>query len=114
MIDEKKTDEKVVQEKTRGDRGIVGVASTSDQIKKLWQAAQPIRLSLKRFARQLLTDKEQSSIPKEWFANKSGAKNEERSEKNRARVLIEAQASRAARRKAGASKQSKPKEAASA
>lgn len=109
MADEKKTSEEtvaVVQEKVRGDRGHVGEATAASTLKHQWrEAGSP--MSLKRWARLQAKDGNQSA--KEWFANKAGAKNESRSDKNVKRIFEEKQASKAARKKAGAGKQAKPK-----
>lgn len=79
----------------RGSRGELGVPSAGLTIRQLWHAANS-GLSLKRFARQLV--KEGNQTAKEWFANKKGAKNEKRSEKNQQRVNAEKSASKLARR----------------
>lgn len=105
MIDEKKTEETVVQVVTRGDRGIVGEASTAKTLKQQWHEAGSVA-SLKRWAKTQA--KEGNQTAKDWFANKLGAKNEKRSDKNQKRVYEEKVASKAARRKAGANKQAKP------
>lgn len=101
----------------RGDRGEVGVATAALKLRQLWHEAHftrkdvgdknnPVKRiwvpnhgapSLKRFARELL--KAGDAVAKEWFANKRGAKNQKRTEKNQARVNLEKQASKAARRK---------------
>jgi len=129
MADEKKIEETVVQEVVRGDRGVVGEASAAVTLKQMWHEAthsleetadktNPNRqswvrnrgtLSLKQFAKSKA--KESDKIAKEWFANKAGAKNEERSDKNKKRVYEEKVASKSARKKAGAGKQTKAKPA---
>lgn len=113
MADEKKTSEEtvaVVQENVRGDRGIVGEASAASALKSQWREA-GCPMSLKRWARLQLKDGDQQrrSLAKDWFANKAGAKNEERNDKNKKRVYEEKVASKSARKKAGANKQAKPK-----
>ncbi len=105
------------KEVARGDRGELGVATPALTIRQMWHEAHFTRKdvgdkhnprkriyvrnhgapSLKRFARELA--KSGNQVAKDWFANKSGAKNAERSEKNRSRVALEKQASKAARRK---------------
>ena len=73
MIDIKEESTEVVSEQgSKGQRGIVGTASASQTIKQLWHTAQEKnpKLSLKRFARQMLKDGEQ--VSKDWFANKRG------------------------------------------
>lgn len=113
-----------------GDRGELGVATAGLTIRQLWHAAHfsrkdigdkhnprkrvfvpnpGPRVSLKRFARELL--KSGNAVAKEWFANKKGAKNQKRSEKNQARVNLEKQASKAARRKKSQANQNKSKAA---
>ena len=109
----------------RGDRGQVGTPTNSLTIKQRWHEATHILKevghtnnphkqawvrkagtpSLKKFARQLLASGDQ--LAKDWFACKNGALNESRSEKNRARVAVEATASKQARRKKGASNKTK-------
>ena len=112
MADEKKTSEEnvaVVQEKVRGDRGIVGEASAASALKAQWRDSGS-SMSLKRWARLQVKDGDQQrrSLAKDWFANKAGAKNEARADKNVKRIFEEKQASKAARRKASAGKQAKP------
>jgi len=102
---------------SRGDRGEVGVATAALKIRQLWHETHftrkdvgdknnPVKRiwvpnhgtpSLKRFARELA--KSGNQVAKDWFANKKGAKNQKRSEKNVARINLEKQASKAARRK---------------
>lgn len=114
------------QESARGDRGEVGMATAGLKIRQLWHSAHFTRKdigdkhnprksiyvpnpggapSLKRFARELL--KAGDAVAKEWFANKRGAKNQKRTEKNQARVNLEKQSSKAARRKSSQGKQGK-------
>ncbi len=121
------------QETARGDRGEVGVATAKLKIVQLWHAAHFTRKdigdkhnprkriyvpnpggapSLKKFARELL--KAGDAVAKEWFANKRGAKNAKRTEKNASRITLEKQASKAARRKASQGKQGKAAPAADA
>lgn len=108
-----------------GDRGELGVATAALTIKQRWHEAHftlkdvgdkhnPRKRvwvrnhgapSLKRYARDLA--KSGDANAKDWFANKSGAKNAERSEKNRSRISLEAQASKAARRKKSQGKSGK-------
>lgn len=128
MVDEKKkTEETAVQEVARGDRGVVGEASAAMTLKQMWHEANhrlveagdktnPHRQawvlnrgapSLKQFAKAQA--KAGDKVAKEWLANKAGAKNEERSDKNKKRIYEEKVASKAARRKMGAAKQNKPK-----
>lgn len=106
------------KEVARGDRGEVGQATAALKIRQMWHEAHFSRkdigdkhnprkrvwvanpgpkVSLKKFARELL--KAGDPVAKEWFANKAGARNEKRSEKNQSRVSLEKQASKAARRK---------------
>lgn len=113
------------EERPPGDRGELGVATAGLTIKQRWHEAHftlkdvgdkhnPRKRvwvrnhgapSLKKYARELA--KSGDANAKDWFANKSGAKNEERSEKNRSRVALEAQASKAARRKKSQGKSGK-------
>ena len=106
------------KESARGNRGEVGLATAKLKIVQLWHDAHFSRkdvgdkhnprkrvwvpnpgpkVSLKKFARELL--KAGNAVAKEWFANKGGARNAQRSEKNQARINLEKQASKAARRK---------------
>jgi hypothetical protein len=101
----------------RGERGELGVATPSHAIKLLWheehfilqnvgdkhnprkqawvrRAGAP---SLRKYARQLAASGNQ--VAKDWLDNKSGAQNAERQDKNKTRISLEKQASRAARRK---------------
>jgi hypothetical protein len=133
MTEETKTEKKTKTEKTaeaeqsaRGDRGELGQATAKLTIVQMWHAAHFTRkdandkgnfrkrgwahnpgnkVSLKKFARELA--KSGNAVAKEWFANKSGAKNAQRSEKNRGRISLESQASKAARRKKAQGKQNK-------
>lgn len=118
--------EKVSEESARGDRGEVGTATAGLRIRQLWHEAHFTRkdigdkhnprkrvwvanpgprVSLKRFARELL--KAGDAVAKEWFGNKRGAKNQKRTEKNASRITLEKQASKAARRKKSQGKQGK-------
>lgn len=92
----------VKQERTKGNRGDVGIATAGLTIKQMWRGSKT-RLRLRAFARDLVKQKNQVAI--DWFAHKSGSLNQNRSDKNVARVLIERQATKAAHRKSkGASK----------
>lgn len=141
MADEKKTektDKKTKAEKTaeaeqsaRGERGELGTATPKLTITQLWHAAHFTRkdandkgnfrkrlwvanpgpkVSLKKFARELL--KAGDPVAKAWFANKRGAQNSKRTEKNASRITLERQASKAARRKKSQGKQGKAAESA--
>lgn len=120
---EKKEESKEV---ARGDRGEVGQATAKLTIVQMWHEAHFSRkdvgdkhnprkriwvpnpgpkVSLKRFARDLL--KSGNAVAKEWFANKGGAKNTNRTEKNQSRISLEKQASKAARRKKSQKNQGK-------
>jgi len=85
-------------ETVRGNRGEVGVASAGLTMRQRWGSSNS-GLSLKRFARQLVKDGD--AVAKEWFANKKGAKNEKRSDKNTQRVIAERTATKASKRKTG-------------
>lgn len=74
----------------------VGQLTAGRSIKMRWHQTD-MRKSLKQFARELATSGDQSA--KDWFAHKKGSLNQDRSEKNRARIALERQASKAARRK---------------
>ena len=120
MTEENKTETEVkVEEIVRGVRGEVGTASASQTIKQMWRQTHCRREdvndnlnprkriwipnrnapSLKAFARTLL--KEGNQVAKDWFAHKGGSENAQRTEKNAARVQLERQASKNARRKTG-------------
>jgi hypothetical protein len=135
MADDKKTektDKKTKAEKAaeaeqsaRGDRGELGTATPKLTITQLWHEAHFTRKdandkgnfrkriwvanhgapSLKKFARELL--KAGNAVAKAWFANKRGAQNAKRTEKNSSRITLEKQASKAARRKKSQGKQGK-------
>jgi hypothetical protein len=140
MADDKKTektDKKTKTEKAaeaeqaaRGERGELGTATDKLTITQLWHAAHFTRkdandkgnfrkriwvanpgpkVSLKRFARELA--KSGNAVAKEWFANKAGAKNAKRLDKNATRISLEKQASKAARRKKSQGKQGKAADA---
>lgn len=114
------------EQSARGDRGELGTATAKLTITQRWHEAHFTRkdandkgnfrkrvyvpnpgprVSLKKFARELL--KAGDPVAKAWFANKQGAQNAKRSEKNTGRISLEKQASKAARRKAGQGKQNK-------
>lgn len=119
MPEETKTEKTAEQkqEKARGDRGELGVATAGDTIKQMWRAAHfkrsdkdswarlPGAPSLKKFARELV--KSGNKVAKDWFDHKTGSLNAQRSEKNRGRISLESQASKAARRKKSQGKQAK-------
>lgn len=106
-------------ERPRGERGEVGTATTSDAIKHLWRETHFKRVdandrfnprkklwvpnrdcpSLKDFARSLLADETNGKLAKDWLAHKHGSLNKSRSEKNVARISLEKQATKAAKRK---------------
>lgn len=81
-----------------GLKGVLGTASTSSKLKKLWVEAKKTapHLSLKTFARKLLAAGD--SLAGDWFAHKSGVLNETRSDKNKARVQLESTATKSSRR----------------
>jgi hypothetical protein len=85
-------------EVVRGLRGEVGLASAGLTMRQRWASANT-GLSLKRFARQLVKDGD--AVAKEWFANKRGAKDEKRTDKNMQRVIAERTATKASKRKTG-------------
>lgn len=96
----------------------IGEFTTSDQLKLRWHQTFFDRVmdvmpdgrhrtywtpkkggypSLKQYAKELVSKKDE--LAKNWFAHKGGSLNQERSDKNKARILQEKQASKAARRK---------------
>lgn len=116
------------KESARGDRGEVGQATPGLTIRQKWHEAHFSRkdvgdkhnprkrvwvpnpgpkVSLKKFARELL--KAGDPVAKAWFANKGGAQNAKRTEKNQSRISLEKQASKAARRKKSQASQNKSK-----
>ncbi len=118
-----------VQEIPRGDRGIVGVATPSKTIRKMWHEATHLRVdastkqnprkqrwvpkndapSLKQFARELAAKGDPTA--KEWFANKRGDNNQKRTDANIGRANLERAATRASRRKNAETKKNKTKKA---
>jgi hypothetical protein len=120
---EKKEEKK---ESARGSRGELGVATAGLAIRNLWHSEHFSRVdandkgnfrkrhfvrnhgapSLKKFARELA--KSGNQVAKDWFANKGGAQNAKRNDKNQGRINLEKQASKAARRKKSQGKQAKP------
>ncbi len=104
-------------EPVRGDRGEVGKGTAGSRLKSLWHsecftkkelglvqiAGSP---SLKAFARAKA--KEGNQDAKDWFECKAGALNETRSDKNKSRIALEKQASKAARKKTKAGGGAKP------
>lgn len=128
MADEKKTEKKTEESKevSRGDRGELGVATAALTIRQMWHEAHFTRkdigdkhnprkrvwvpnpgqkVSLKKFARELL--KSGNQVAKDWFAHKRGSLNASRSEKNQSRISLEKQATKAAKRKKSQGKQGK-------
>lgn len=81
------------QENTMSDTN--DTLSVSRRIKAL-HAKEKSKLSLKQFARTL--EKAGNKLAQDWFNNKRGMLNEQRSEKNRARVSLEKSATKLARR----------------
>lgn len=85
MSEKNKTAELVsvgAAEKSRGDRGIVGKATSACTLKQRWAEAKKTnpRLSLKQFARGLVKTGDQNA--KDWFAHKKGSLNMKRAEAN--------------------------------
>lgn len=101
----------------RGERGELGTATPSKALKRLWHEEHFTRQdkhswrrnggapSLRKFAK--LQAAAGNQVAKDWLDNKAGALNTERSEKNRGRISLEKQASKAARRKKSQGKQGK-------
>jgi hypothetical protein len=132
MTDENKTEKTDKKEEASknyepGPRGELGVATAAKKIKQLWHERH-FRLvdandrhnprkklwvagrdtpSLKAFARLLLKDETHGQVAKDWFDHKAGSLNEKRSEKNVARIALEKQATKAAKRKKSQGKQPK-------
>jgi|SRR5580692_7981445 hypothetical protein len=124
MLDSKtpeQLNDTVPQEIQRGSRGeTVGTATVSDQIKLMWhlehfniedvndkknprkQCWAPKHHnipSLKKYARQLAASgDEKNEVAKNWFANKGGKLNADRSDKNKARVATERTATKSSRK----------------
>lgn len=102
------TKQETKTESARGDRGEVGKGTAGTRIRSLWHSScftkKDLGLvqiagtpSLKAFARAKA--KEGNQDAKDWFDCKKGALNESRSEKNKARIALEAQATKASRKK---------------
>lgn len=83
-------------QQVRGSKGEVGKASAGDTMKQLHRATGR-GLSLKVFVRDLV--KAGNETAKAWFANKKGAANQARSDKNAAAAKVAADATKAAKRK---------------
>lgn len=77
-------------------RDDVGTATAGESLKNRWRK-EGNGLSLKTFARKLVADGDQ--IAKDWFECKAGALNQERSDKNKARIETESVATKTAKRK---------------
>jgi hypothetical protein len=94
-----------------GVRGEVGAGTPARLLKKLWHAEKlkpgNHRLSLKRFARKLMTAKDTTA--QRWFENKVGLHADQRSDSNRITASAASTASRAARRKSAEAKKNKSK-----
>lgn len=128
MEDMKPVVEDTVVEVVKGPRGELGTSTTADRVKDAWHEkhfktvelepdanhgrvrhvleAYPNAPSLKRYARDAAASGNQDA--KDWLDHKAGSLNEPRSEKNIARAMIEAQASKAAKRKKSQGKAPKP------
>lgn len=131
-VETPETEATETQEVPRGNRGELGVASAGDTLKQMWHAEHHVledvgdahnprkqvwvpkvgSPSLKKYAKQLAASG--NAVAKEWFANKSGAKNATRTEANTKRIDLERSASKAARRKKSQGKQSKTADATAA
>lgn len=127
MEKEDKKEKTESEQHPRGERGFVGTATAANALKRLWHERHFKRVdannrfnprkkfwvanrdcpSLKDFARSLLKDETYGKLANDWFADKLGAKNAKRSEKNIARIALEKQATRAAKRKKSQGKQPK-------
>ena len=81
-MEDLKSADTIVEQPSRGSRGEVGTASPSQVVKKLWKAHQGKKMSLKRFARDLISGKneEHKKASQDWFECKAGALNAEPSE----------------------------------
>lgn len=125
MSNENKTDDGTVvvtetetQVVPAGPRGEVGKATAKLTLVQLWHNAHFNRHdigdrtnprkrewrpkpggapSLKQFARKQVAAG--NEVAKEWFFNKSGGNDQSRSDKNKSRIMLEKQASKAARKK---------------
>lgn len=80
----------------RGQKGEVGKATAGGSIKARHRA-EGRGLSLKVFARKLAKDGDE--VAEQWFANKLGAANQSRSDKNIAAASASSTATKAAKRK---------------
>jgi hypothetical protein len=133
MADEKQSNKKneeaepevVNQDFGPGPNGEIGQPTAALTIKQLWHAELHVlmdvgdknnprkqkwvrkqgTLSLKKYARQLAASG--NTVAKDWFEHKQGSLNAERSEKNVVRIALEAQASKASRRKKALGKANK-------
>jgi hypothetical protein len=74
----------------------LGTGTPSSRLKGLFRK-EKTKLSFKQFVRALIKDGNEDG--KAWFLNKSGKLNAKRSDANKARVQIEKQKTREARRK---------------
>lgn len=74
----------------------VGQPSAGKEIKSRWQREGKGK-SLRQFARGLIAAGDKTA--QDWFDQKKGALNEKRTDKNQARINLEKQASKSARKK---------------
>lgn len=88
--------QEVTQTPSRGDRGELGVATAGDTMKQRHRS-EGRGLSLKQFARKL--EASGDKVAKEWFANKRGAANQQRSDANVKAAMEARTATKAAKRK---------------
>lgn len=83
------------EEQKRGERGEVGTGTTSNRLKARWRKEGKGK-SLKEFVASLVKSDPEAQ---KWFDAKAGKFEEPRSDKNVARIQLERQASKSAKRK---------------
>lgn len=89
------SEENKTEEKKRGDRGELGLGSAGTRLKNL-HASMGRGLTLKQFVRDQL--KAGNPDAKEWYANKTGKNRSKRTEKSIARISLEKNATKLAKK----------------
>ena len=81
---------------SRNVRGDLGEGTVGSRLKSRWHK-EGKGLSLKQFARKLVASGDK--LAQDWFDSKRGLMNQSRTDKNKQRLLLEKQATKASRRK---------------
>jgi len=110
-----------------GPKGIVGTASPSTKLKRLWHESQFSRvdankanslkklwkpnrnaMSLREFVQTLLKDETHGATASRWVASKLGEFNQERSDDSKKRIALQKSATKLAKKSKGKAAKAKP------